>query len=51
MRVSVRGLPVGFAAVLDGENADEGSEVVEADAIVSDAEAELRRLDILEVAR
>lgn len=41
-------LPVGVLAVLYGEDADDGSEVVEAGAVVTDAEAELRWLDLLE---
>jgi len=39
---------VGFAAVFYGEDQDGVSEIMEADAVVADAEAELWRLDVLE---
>jgi hypothetical protein len=41
------GSAVDFAAVADGEDEDGVTEIVEADAVVADAEAELGRLDIL----
>lgn len=41
-------LAVGFAAVFYGEDQDGISEIVEADAVVADAETELWRLDVLE---
>jgi|HubBroStandDraft_1064217.scaffolds.fasta_scaffold11940_4 hypothetical protein len=43
-----RSLAVGFAAVFYGENQDGISEIVEADAVVADAETKLWRLDVLE---
>jgi hypothetical protein len=42
--------PVGFAAVFHGRDAYGVSLVMEADAVVADAEAELGRLDALEAA-
>lgn len=41
-------LAVGFAAVFYGEDQDGISEIVEADAVVADAEAELWWFDVLE---
>jgi hypothetical protein len=41
-------LAVGFAAVADGGDVEGMAEVVEAEPVVSDAEAELGRLDALE---
>ncbi len=41
-------LAVGFAAVLYGEGFDGIAQVMEADAIVSDAEPKLWRVDVLE---
>ena len=40
-------LAVGFAAMLDGSDVDGIAVVVEAEAVVADAQAELRRLDVL----
>ena len=42
-------LAVGFAAVFYGEDKDGIAEIVEAYAVVADAEAELWRLNVLEV--
>ena len=42
------GLAVGIAAVADGEDFDGVAEIVEADAVVADAEPQLGWLDILE---
>jgi hypothetical protein len=42
------GLPVGLATVLHGEDHDGIAEIMKADAVVADAEAELGRLDALE---
>jgi hypothetical protein len=44
-----RRLAVGFAAVFYGEDQDGIAEIVEAHAVVADAEAELWRLNVLEV--
>jgi hypothetical protein len=48
VRCCQRRLAVGFAAVFYGEDQDGISEIVEAGAIVADAETELWRLDVLE---
>jgi hypothetical protein len=42
------GSAVGFAAVPDGEDFDGVAEIMEADAVVADAEPELRGIDVLE---
>ena len=42
------GSSVGFSAVFDGGDVEGVAVVVEADAVVADAEAELGRLDVLE---
>jgi hypothetical protein len=44
----VAGSSVGLAAVLDGQDADRAAVVVEAEAVVADAQPHLGRLDVLE---
>jgi hypothetical protein len=46
--LSFGGSPVGFTTVFHGGDANGVSLVMEADAVVADAEAELGRLDVLE---
>ena len=46
--MSFGGSPVGFATVFHGGDANGVSLVMEADAVVADAKAELGRLDVLE---